>query len=223
MQVFVFAKYILVTWQPPSEPNGVITNYRVGTETYTGSQPTEVTVNMEETGVEARRKLLRDLVPETNYVVEMQAATSKGWGTSFRKTEKTVAWAGTIDHFQLNGGRGSSILGSDAGSSLCCFVLFCFICFFFSAQFPICFFVLPALIFLETLDSRRLKDCIKRLISLFILCLLYSRVAPAKPEKPTVEGSAVDEVRVDYKFGLGGGYTHQFLVMFRKKSKCFHW
>ena len=106
MQVFVFAKYILVTWQPPSEPNGVITDYRVGTETYTGSQPTEVTVNMQETGVEARRKLLRDLEPETNYVVEMQAATSKGWGTSFRKTDKTVAWAGTIDHFQLNGGRG---------------------------------------------------------------------------------------------------------------------
>lgn len=134
VQVFVFAKYILVTWEPPSEPNGVITNYRVGTETYTGSQPTEVTVNMEETGVEARRKLLRGLKPETNYVVEMQAATSKGWGTSFRKTEKTVAWA-----------------------------------------------------------------------------------APAKPEKPKVEGSAVDEVRVDYKFGLGGGYTHEFLVMFRKK------
>ena len=106
VQVFAFAKYILVTWQPPSEPNGVITNYRVGTETYTGPQPTEVIVNMEETGLVPRRKVLGNLEPETNYVVEMQAATSKGWGTSLRRTEKTVAWAGTIGHFQLYWGWG---------------------------------------------------------------------------------------------------------------------
>lgn len=43
--------------------------------------------------------------------------------------------------------------------------------------------------------------------------------APAKPNKPTVEGTAVDEVRVTYNFGLGGGYTHEFLVMYRKKGK----
>ena len=99
VQVFAFAKYILVTWQPPSEPNGIITNYRVGVETYTGSQPTEVVVKRDETGVDARRKLLENLVPETYYVVEIQAQTSKGWGTILWKTTKTVAWAGTIDNF----------------------------------------------------------------------------------------------------------------------------
>jgi len=43
--------------------------------------------------------------------------------------------------------------------------------------------------------------------------------APAKPERPTVEGTGVDEVKVTYNFGLGGGYTHEFLVMYRKKCK----
>ena len=50
--------------------------------------------------------------------------------------------------------------------------------------------------------------------------------APAKPERPTVEGTGVDEVKVTYNFGLGGGYTHEFLVMYRKKCKhtwkCFN-
>ena len=45
--------------------------------------------------------------------------------------------------------------------------------------------------------------------------------APAKPERPTVEGTGVDEVKVTYNFDLGGGYTHEFLVMYRKK--CKHW
>ena len=50
---------------------------------------------------------------------------------------------------------------------------------------------------------------------------MFSRtsIAPAKPEKPVIEGTASNAVRVDYKFGLGGGYTHEFLVMFRKKRK----
>ena len=56
-------------------------------------------VNMDETGVDARRKLLEKLVPETYYVVEIQAQISKGWGTSLRRTTKTVAWAGTRDNF----------------------------------------------------------------------------------------------------------------------------
>ena len=43
--------------------------------------------------------------------------------------------------------------------------------------------------------------------------------APTKPERPTVEGTGVDEVKVTYNFGLGGGYTHEFLVMYRKKCK----
>ena len=43
--------------------------------------------------------------------------------------------------------------------------------------------------------------------------------APTKPERPTVEGTGVDEVKVTYNFGLGGGYTHEFLVMYREKCK----
>ena len=51
---------------------------------------------------------------------------------------------------------------------------------------------------------------------------LFTSIAPAKPEKPELEGTAVNKVRVYYKFGLGGGYTHEFLVMYRKKGKYFY-
>ena len=44
-------------------------------------------------------------------------------------------------------------------------------------------------------------------------------LAPAKPEKPTVDRIAVDKAKVTYNFGLGGGYTYGFLVMYRKKGK----
>lgn len=43
--------------------------------------------------------------------------------------------------------------------------------------------------------------------------------APAKPNKPTVTGTAIDTVNVIYNFGIGGGYTHDFRVMYRKKCK----
>lgn len=38
------------------------------------------------------------------------------------------------------------------------------------------------------------------------------------PNRPNVEGLDVDKVKVTYIFGLGGGYTHEFLVMYRKKG-----
>ncbi|XP_068715034.1 hemicentin-1-like [Montipora foliosa] len=134
VKIYAFPKYVLVTWKPPLEPNGIITKYRVGLKTYAGSEPKDVEVEMQETGADARKKLLEMLEPETNYVIEIQAMTAIGWGKGVRKTTKTVPWT-----------------------------------------------------------------------------------SPAKPEKPVIEGTASDAVRVDYKFGLGGGYTHEFLVMFRKK------
>ena len=72
---------------------------------YTGPQPMKV-ARMNETGVDGRRKLLENLKPGTNYVVEIQAQTRKGWGIRLLRTEKTVAWAGTTGHFQLYWGWG---------------------------------------------------------------------------------------------------------------------
>lgn len=44
-------------------------------------------------------------------------------------------------------------------------------------------------------------------------------IAPAKPAKPGAEGTDIDAVKVTYNFATGGGYTHEFRVMYRKKSK----
>ncbi|XP_068757845.1 fibronectin type III domain-containing protein-like [Montipora capricornis] len=140
VKIYAFAKYILVRWEPPLESNGIITKYRIGSNTFTGSQHNDVEItNMQETKADVREKLLGNMEPETNNVIEIQAMTAIGWGEGVRKTKRTVPWS-----------------------------------------------------------------------------------APAKPEKPELEGTAVNKVRVYYKFGLGGGYTHEFLVMYRKKGNYFY-
>lgn len=52
-------------------------------------------------------------------------------------------------------------------------------------------------------------------INIFCCCF----TAPAKPKKPTVSGTAIDKVNVIYNFDIGGGYTHEFRVMYRKKCE----
>lgn len=133
--IYPFAKYILVTWKPPSQPNGIITDYQLGSKDYAkGTEPSNVVVQKQSVGEDARRKLLTNQKPESNYLVDLQARTVIGWGTSVKKAVKTVKWS-----------------------------------------------------------------------------------APAKPNRPKVQGLDVDRVEVTYIFGLGGGYTHEFLVMYRKK------
>ena len=76
------------------EPNGVITKYQVGSAQYEGSQPNDdLQVSLQEVGSDVFRKLLDNQTPEKNYVVEIQAETSKGWGDKVRKTTRTVAYA----------------------------------------------------------------------------------------------------------------------------------
>jgi len=47
---------------------------------------------------------------------------------------------------------------------------------------------------------------------------IYSS-APAKPEKPTAVATGKDVISVMYNFGVGGGWTHEFKVLYRKKGK----
>ena len=76
------------------EPNGVITKYRVRSAQYEGSQPSDdLQVSWQEVGPGVFRKLLENQTPERNYVVEIQAETSKGWGEQVRKTTRTVKCA----------------------------------------------------------------------------------------------------------------------------------
>lgn len=96
INVYPFDKYILVRWQPPLEPNGILTSYRVGSKAYTNFEPEDVEVEMQEVGALVLMKLLEKRKPETNYVVEIQAQTSRGWGTSVRKTTRTVKWTGKL-------------------------------------------------------------------------------------------------------------------------------
>ena len=94
VNVYAFAKYIMVSWKAPVEPNGVITKYRVRSAQYEGSQPSDdLQVSWQEFGPGVFRKLLDNQTPERNHVVEIQAQTSKGWGDKVRNTTRTVAYA----------------------------------------------------------------------------------------------------------------------------------
>ena len=58
VNVYAFAKYIMVTWKAPVEPNGVITKYRVRSAPYEGSQPSnDLQVSWQEVGAGVFRKL----------------------------------------------------------------------------------------------------------------------------------------------------------------------
>ena len=94
VEVYAFAEYILVTWTPPEEPNGVITGYQAGSAKYTGSQYQDVDVVLTEVGADERRYLLSEQEELSDYVVELQAKTSPGWGPSVRKRTSTVKKSG---------------------------------------------------------------------------------------------------------------------------------
>ena len=94
VNVYAFAKYILVTWKAPVEPNGVVTNYRVRSAQYECSRPSDdLEVSGQEVGPGVFRTLLDNQASERNSFVEIEAETSKGWGEQVRKTTRTVAYA----------------------------------------------------------------------------------------------------------------------------------
>lgn len=92
--MYPFAEYILVTWTPPEEPNGVIKGYRVGFAKPVGYQFPDVVVDLKEVGASARMFLLSDQDELSVYVVKIQAKTSRGWGESLAKTTTTVKMSG---------------------------------------------------------------------------------------------------------------------------------
>ena len=94
VEVYAFAEYILVTWTPPEEPNGIITGYQVGSAKYAGSQSQSVPVVLTPLNADKRRYLLSDQEELSDYVVEIQAKTEPGWGDSVRKMTRTVRMSG---------------------------------------------------------------------------------------------------------------------------------
>ena len=94
VEVYAFAEYILVTWKPPKEPNGVITQYRVGSAKYVGSQSQDVKVDQKEVDPSARRFLLSEQEESSDYVIKIEAKTAPGWGESLRKTTSTIKKSG---------------------------------------------------------------------------------------------------------------------------------
>ena len=96
VQIFPFGEYLLVTWTPPKEPNGIITNYQVGSAEYSTLSPESVVVTMETVDPNVFKKLLGNERFETSYVVELRARTSKGWGASFRTSTITMKKSGEV-------------------------------------------------------------------------------------------------------------------------------
>ena len=79
-----YGRYINLTWQPPSEPNGVITGYVVGI-----TNGSNITLDGS-----ARMYIFEDLKPLKDYVVSITAKTSAGPGTIVSKMVTTTEMRG---------------------------------------------------------------------------------------------------------------------------------
>ena len=79
-----YGRYINLTWQPPSEPNGVITGYVVAI-----TNGSNITLDGS-----ARMYIFEDLKPLKDYVVSITAKTSAGPGTIVSKMVTTTEMRG---------------------------------------------------------------------------------------------------------------------------------
>uniref|UniRef100_A0A663MMZ5 Phosphatidylinositol phosphatase PTPRQ n=1 Tax=Athene cunicularia TaxID=194338 RepID=A0A663MMZ5_ATHCN len=80
----VEATYIKIVWRKPGQPNGIITQYRVKVHL----QETEVI--LENTVLEGKNKVFRDLVPFTDYTISVSAFTVVGEGPPSVLTVRTL-------------------------------------------------------------------------------------------------------------------------------------
>ena len=74
---------ILLTWRPPSIPNGAITDYTITTLPSAPSQP--FSLNGSQTSYE-----IQGLVAFTNYTISLSASTSAGEGPANTTQEQTL-------------------------------------------------------------------------------------------------------------------------------------
>ena len=79
-----YGRYFNLTWQPPSEPNGVITGYVVGI-----TNGSNITLDGS-----ARMYIFEDLKPLKDYVVSITAKTSAGPGNIVSKMVTTTKMRG---------------------------------------------------------------------------------------------------------------------------------
>ena len=79
-------------------------------------------------------------------------------------------------------------------------------------MFSLCFFCLK--VFLTLASGVRIKNLCD------LLCMFS---APAKPDRPTVVETGKHVVSLKYNYGIGGGWTHQFKVLYRKQGKKYYY
>ncbi|XP_022162397.1 neuroglian-like isoform X2 [Myzus persicae] len=80
---------ILLSWQPPDEPNGVLTGYEISYESMTQQGVGERAKRPSITNPKQTSAKLASLKPSTNYRIYIQAATKAGVGEPFFIEQKT--------------------------------------------------------------------------------------------------------------------------------------
>ena len=98
MKVYAFGKYILLTWAPPLEENGLITGYELGAVKYQTSQNVPKVPRDTKMKPNDFRALLSDLDFKTKYAVEIVAKTSIGEGPAVKELTSTIERSGTVLH-----------------------------------------------------------------------------------------------------------------------------
>ena len=98
MKVYAFGEYILLTWAPPLEENGLITGYELGAVKYQTSQNVPKVPRDTKMKPNDFRALLSDLDFKTKYAVEIVAKTSIGEGPAVKELTSTIEKSGTVLH-----------------------------------------------------------------------------------------------------------------------------
>ena len=98
VKVYAFGKYILLTWAPPLEENGLITGYELGAVKYQTSQNVPKVPRDTKMKPNDFRALLSDLDFKTKYAVEIVAKTSIGEGPAVKELTSTIEKSGTVLH-----------------------------------------------------------------------------------------------------------------------------
>lgn len=74
---------ILLSWQPPEQPNGVLTGYEISYESMTQKGVGEKTQRPTITNPQQTTAKLASLKPATNYRIYIKATTKAGVGESY--------------------------------------------------------------------------------------------------------------------------------------------
>ncbi|WAR24982.1 NRG-like protein [Mya arenaria] len=84
------ARHFLIEWEKPTQPNGIITGFKIGYKKVNGFNVGELVVTNEYPDPDEDRGVMDKLDANTEYIIYVMASTSKGYGDAIYFDAKTA-------------------------------------------------------------------------------------------------------------------------------------